>query len=156
MLLAIPKVTPQTTNTKVVWAMKKLQAWYNDHANKIVKQAMQEKSAIENLIFSFIWLWWPLTPRLYLKNPRSSPKPGTIPVQVLPWNGKKQSKMNSPTRTSNRYGARQVKVLYPLIVCVWRTSGSLRLSETVCTSHVSSHVGAVRYPVLIFQRIILQ
>ena len=34
---------------KVVQAMKKLQASYNDNANKIIKQAMQEKNAIENL-----------------------------------------------------------------------------------------------------------
>ena len=31
--------------------MKKLQALYNDDANKIVEQATQEKSAIENLNF---------------------------------------------------------------------------------------------------------
>ena len=37
------KVTPKTTlNPKVVHAMKNLQALYNNHANKIVKQAAQE------------------------------------------------------------------------------------------------------------------
>ena len=42
------EVTLKTTvNTKVVQATKKLQASYNDYANKIVKAA-QEKSAKEN------------------------------------------------------------------------------------------------------------
>ena len=46
------KAAPQTTvNTKVVQAMKKLQALYNDDANKIVKQTTQEKSSIKNLDF---------------------------------------------------------------------------------------------------------
>ena len=46
------KATPQTTiNTKVVQAMKKLQASYNNDANKIIKQATKEKGAIENLNF---------------------------------------------------------------------------------------------------------
>ena len=49
------KVTPKPTiNTKVVQAMKKLQALYNDHSNKIVKQATQEKNAIKNLNFSIV------------------------------------------------------------------------------------------------------
>ena len=40
------KVAPQTTiNTKVVQAMKKFQALYNDDENKIIEQATQEKSA---------------------------------------------------------------------------------------------------------------
>ena len=44
------KATPQTTiNGKVVQAMKKLQASYNNNANKIVEQATQEKSANKNL-----------------------------------------------------------------------------------------------------------
>ena len=38
-------------NSKVVQAMKQLQALYNDDANKIVKQAAQEKSTNENLNF---------------------------------------------------------------------------------------------------------
>ena len=33
-----------TMNEKMVWAMKKLQASYNNDANKIVKEAVQEKS----------------------------------------------------------------------------------------------------------------
>ena len=46
------KITPQTTiNAKVVQAMKKLQALYNDNANKIIKQVTKEKGAIENLNF---------------------------------------------------------------------------------------------------------
>ena len=46
------KVTPNTTfNAKVVHAMKKLKASYNNNANKIIKQATQEKCAIENLNF---------------------------------------------------------------------------------------------------------
>ena len=36
---------------KVVQAMKKLQASYNENANKIVTEVTQEKSAKENLIF---------------------------------------------------------------------------------------------------------
>ena len=41
------KISPQTAiNAKVVWAMKKLQTSYNVDANKIIKQAMNEKSAI--------------------------------------------------------------------------------------------------------------
>ena len=35
-------------DVKVIRAMKKLQALYNDNANKIVEQATQEKNAIEN------------------------------------------------------------------------------------------------------------
>ena len=46
------KITPKTTdNAKVVWAKKKLHAWYNDYANKFIKQATKEKGAIENLNF---------------------------------------------------------------------------------------------------------
>ena len=46
------KVSPQTTVTaKVVWALKKFQASYNEDANKIIKEATQDKNAIENLIF---------------------------------------------------------------------------------------------------------
>ena len=46
------KVSPQTTvKAKVVWAMKKFQASYNDDANKIIEQATKEKSAIKNLNF---------------------------------------------------------------------------------------------------------
>ena len=46
------KATPQTTiNVKVVPAMKKLQASYNNDTNKIIKQARKEKSAIESLNF---------------------------------------------------------------------------------------------------------
>ena len=41
------EATRQTTiNAKLVHKMKKLQALYNDNVNKIVKQAMKEKSAI--------------------------------------------------------------------------------------------------------------
>ena len=47
------KVTPQTTiNAKVVQAMKKLHALYNDDANKTIKQATQEKIAVESFKFS--------------------------------------------------------------------------------------------------------
>ena len=43
------KATPQTTiNSKVVRAMKKLPASYNDDANKIIEKVTQEKSAIKN------------------------------------------------------------------------------------------------------------
>ena len=46
------KVSPQTTvNTKVVWAMKKLKALYNEDANKIIKEATPDKIAIKNLNF---------------------------------------------------------------------------------------------------------
>ena len=42
------KVSPQTTiNTNMVQAMKKLQALYNDDANKFIKEATQDK-AIKN------------------------------------------------------------------------------------------------------------
>ena len=45
-------MTPKTTvNAIVVQAMKKLQALYNDNANKIVKQAAWEESTNENLNF---------------------------------------------------------------------------------------------------------
>ena len=45
------KASPGTTvNAKVAQAMKKLQASYNDDANKIIKEAMQDK-VIENLNF---------------------------------------------------------------------------------------------------------
>ena len=40
-----------TINIKVEQVMKKLQASYNNDANKIVKQATQEKGTIENLNF---------------------------------------------------------------------------------------------------------
>ena len=41
------KISPNTTvNAKVVQAMKRLQALYNDDANEIVEQAMNEKSVI--------------------------------------------------------------------------------------------------------------
>ena len=36
------------TTINAMCAMKKLQASYNDDANKIVKQAMKEKSTIKN------------------------------------------------------------------------------------------------------------
>ena len=43
------EATPKTTiNTKVVQAMKKLQALFNNSANKVIKQATQQKKAIEN------------------------------------------------------------------------------------------------------------
>ena len=46
------EVTPRTTtNVKLVLAMKKLQASYNNNANKIVKQAAQEKNTNKNSIF---------------------------------------------------------------------------------------------------------
>ena len=46
------EVTSQTTiNAKMVRAMKKLQSSYNNGVNKIVEQAMKEKSAIKNLNF---------------------------------------------------------------------------------------------------------
>ena len=46
------KATPQTIiNAKVVQAMKKLQASHNNDASKIVEQATQGKSTIENLNF---------------------------------------------------------------------------------------------------------
>ena len=45
-------MTLQTTiNAKMVHAMKKLQALYDNSANKIINKAMQEKSAMENLNF---------------------------------------------------------------------------------------------------------
>ena len=43
-----------TVNIQVVQAMKKLQALYNNDANKIVDQGTQEKSAIKNLNFLII------------------------------------------------------------------------------------------------------
>ena len=44
--------TPKTTiNAKVVLTIKKLQALYNDDANKIIKKVTKEKSAIKNLNF---------------------------------------------------------------------------------------------------------
>ena len=63
------KASPQTTvHAKVVQAMKK-QASYNDDANKIIKQATHQKSAIKNLNFlieSCTWrtqeLQWSLEP----------------------------------------------------------------------------------------------
>ena len=43
------KMTPKfTINTKVVHAIKKLQALYNDDANEIIKQTTKEKNVIEN------------------------------------------------------------------------------------------------------------
>ena len=46
------EAAPHTTiKGIVVHEMKKLQASYNNHSNKIVKQATKEKSAIENLNF---------------------------------------------------------------------------------------------------------
>ena len=52
------KATPKTTiNAKVVQPMKKLQASYNNDANKIVKQATQKKNAIENLNFVINLPW---------------------------------------------------------------------------------------------------
>ena len=46
------EVNPKTTiNNKVVHAMKKLWALYNDDANEIIQQAAQEKSNIENMNF---------------------------------------------------------------------------------------------------------
>ena len=46
------EMTPKTTfNTKVVWALKKLQASNNNDANKTVKQATHVKGAIKNLNF---------------------------------------------------------------------------------------------------------
>ena len=46
------KATPKTTiSAKVVQAMKKLQASYNDNASKIIEQATKEKSAIKNSNF---------------------------------------------------------------------------------------------------------
>ena len=43
---------PKTTiNAKVVCTMKKFQALYNNNANNIIKWAMKEKSAMENLNF---------------------------------------------------------------------------------------------------------
>ena len=47
------KMTPQNNinakDAKVVWAMKNLQALYDDNAKKIFNQAKQEKSVIKNL-----------------------------------------------------------------------------------------------------------
>ena len=37
-----------TVNAKVIWAMKKLQASYNNDVNKIIKEAMQDKVAKNN------------------------------------------------------------------------------------------------------------
>ena len=45
-------MTPKTTiNAKVVQAIKKLQALYNNYTNKNVKQATQKRSANKNLNF---------------------------------------------------------------------------------------------------------
>ena len=46
-----------TINAKVVHAMKKLQALYNNNVNKIVNKAAQEKTANKNWIFSLTWSW---------------------------------------------------------------------------------------------------
>ena len=45
------ETTPKTTINAKVHAMKKLQALYNNDANKIIKQATKEKSTIKNLNF---------------------------------------------------------------------------------------------------------
>ena len=47
----VEATTETTINAKVVLAMKKLQALYNDNANKFVEQTTKEKRAIKNLNF---------------------------------------------------------------------------------------------------------
>ena len=114
-------------NTKVVQAMKKLQASYNNNANKIIEQAPREKIAIK------------------LKNPRLSTKLGTILMQILMQNGGKQFLRSSPTWTSSRYGAWLEKVLCPLIADSWKTSWTSRSSAMVYTRHVLWHAGRAKY-----------
>ena len=64
------KATPKTTiNTKVVHAMKKLQALCNHDANKIIKQATQEKVPLKTYISQWIWPWCPMTSSYSWKNP---------------------------------------------------------------------------------------
>ena len=102
------KVTaaPKTTiNTKVVWAMKKLQASYNDNANKIIKQSVKEKDAIKNLNLlmniDMVANKTKLTPE---ENPKYSTKPEIIPTIILVKSGKKQLTRNSPIWLSKGYG----------------------------------------------------
>ena len=145
------KASPQTTlNSKVVQAMKKLQAPYSDNANKIIKHAMQEKMPLKIQIFSSIWLWWLATSCLYLKSPRTSLKPRAIQMQIPMKKCEKQLEKNLPTWTSDRYGTWQVKVLCLAIAGVWRTSRFSRSNVMVCTKCILLHVGSVRYPASIF------
>ena len=76
--------------------MKKLQALYNEDANKIIKEATQNKNAIKNLNFL-----------IDLAMVTSD----AITMQTLMQYVKKQLKRNLPTLASNRYGIRQAKSL---------------------------------------------
>ena len=98
------KQPPKTTiNAKVGQAMKKLQALYNDNANKIIEQAMQEKSAIENLNF--------LIEAMVTKDIKPTPEePQTFkeawnhPNKDSCKNGKKQFAKNLPIWTTTGMG----------------------------------------------------
>ena len=76
--------------------MKKLQASYNDDANKIVKEATQDK-AIENLNFLVDLAMVTTDTMPAPEDLLLSMKLGTIPMQTLEKNGKKAFSRRSPT-----------------------------------------------------------
>ena len=85
------KATPHTTiNAKVIRAMKKMQASYNDDAKKIVLQAAKEKSAVKNLNFLIDLVMATNYTKPVPEQPKPSMKLGTMPMKTLTKSVKKQ------------------------------------------------------------------
>ena len=131
------KITLQTIiNAKVVWAMKRLQALYNDNANKIVKQ----KKLYFLINFAMV-------------TTDTKPVPEETKTFTKAWNhpnatshAKWWEAMKKEFADMNKQQVwhKTSKVLCPPIKGVLKTSGFLWSNAMVCTGHVLLHVGTVR------------
>ena len=150
------KASPETTiNAKVVRVMKKLQASYNDDANKIIKEATQDK-AVENLNFL-------VDLSMVITDIMSAPEePATFNEAWNHFNANSREKWQEAIHNEFANMNKQQ---------VWcRTSKSLMPPNWPCVKNkwvfkikrnslywaVLLHVGTVKYLALIFLRIILQ
>ena len=93
----------------LVWAMKKLQALYNDNANKVVEASNMRKKCHRKFKFPHQFGYGNKQHQACTWRAQDlHQKTGTIPMQVLKENEEKQSKRNLPVLASNKYGEKQV------------------------------------------------
>ena len=135
--------------------MKKLQASYNNDADKIIKEATQDK-LVKNSNF-LIDLAMVTTDTIPVPEETVTfDAAWNLPMQTFMQNGKKPFAKSMLTLTSNRYGARQAKLLCPPINNVLKISGSSRSSAMACSRCISLHVGTVKYLASIFLKTTLR
>ena len=124
--------------------MKKLQELYYDDANKIVKLAMNENSAIKNLNFLFNLSMVTTDTEPVPKEPKTFTKAWNHlnPNSCTKW--QEEIKKEFADMITHQVFCKTKKNLMPSNQSCMKTSGSSRSSPMVSTGCVLSHAGIVR------------